>query len=88
MENVAFGLADLAAYQGRADDMEAAIDAAESVRTRYDAVWSELHDQPELIPVTGRRSAPACGASTTWGSRWTSRWTRWAIGRGAPADDR
>lgn len=49
VENVAFGLADLAAYQGREHDMEAAIDAAESVRTRYSAVWSELHDQPELI---------------------------------------
>ena len=50
VENVAFGLADLAAYQGRPEDMDAAIDAAESVRTRYQAVWSELYDQPELIP--------------------------------------
>ena len=30
--------------------MDAAIEAAESVRDRYEAVWSELHDQPELIP--------------------------------------
>ena len=50
VENVAFGLADLAAYQGRADDADAAIEAAESVRIRYQAVWSELHDQPEMIP--------------------------------------
>ena len=50
VENVAFGLADLAAYQDRPGDVEAAIDAAESVRERYQAVWSELHDQPEMIP--------------------------------------
>ncbi len=52
VENVAFGLADLAAYQDRAaeEDEDVAIDAAESVRARYEAVWSELHDQPELIP--------------------------------------
>jgi hypothetical protein len=50
VENVAFGLADLAAYQGRPEDAESAIDAAESVRERYDAVWHELHDQPDLIP--------------------------------------
>ncbi len=50
VENVAFGLADLAAFQGRPDDFDAAIVAAESVRTRYEAVWAELHDQPEMIP--------------------------------------
>jgi tRNA A-37 threonylcarbamoyl transferase component Bud32 len=50
VENVAFGLADLAAYQGRLDDMDGSIDAAESVRTRYEAVWSELYDQPDLVP--------------------------------------
>jgi hypothetical protein len=50
VENVAFGLADLAAYQGRPDDIDAAITAAESVRVRYQAVWSELYDQPEMIP--------------------------------------
>ncbi|MEI7744358.1 MAG: DUF4032 domain-containing protein, partial [Chloroflexota bacterium] len=49
VENVAFGLADLAAYQGRDEDMDAAIAAAESVRARYAVVWSELHDQPEVI---------------------------------------
>ncbi len=42
VENVAFGLADLAAYQGRPEDVDAAIESAESVRVRYDAVWHEL----------------------------------------------
>ena len=50
VENVAFGLADLAAYQGRDMDVDAAIAAAESVRARYQAVWDELYGQPELIP--------------------------------------
>ena len=50
VENVAFGLADLAAYQGREDDVDVAIGAAESVRARYEAVWGELYAQPELIP--------------------------------------
>jgi Domain of unknown function (DUF4032)/Lipopolysaccharide kinase (Kdo/WaaP) family len=50
VENVAFGLADLAAYQGRHDEVEVSIAAAESVRARYEAVWDELYGQPELIP--------------------------------------
>lgn len=50
VENVAFGLADLAAYQDRPEDVDAAIESAESVRARYDAVWRELHDAPDLIP--------------------------------------
>src|SRR5215218_3509037 len=50
VENVAFGLADLAAYQGRDEDIDAAIASAESVRARYEAVWGELYAQPELIP--------------------------------------
>ncbi len=50
VENVAFGLADLAAYLGREEDMDEAIDAAQSVRTGYEAVWRELHDHPEMIP--------------------------------------
>lgn len=48
VENVAFGLADLAALQGLSDDSDDAIEAAEGVRTRYEAVWSELHEEPEL----------------------------------------
>jgi hypothetical protein len=50
VENVAFGLADLARYQGRPFDEDAVIGAAESVRTRYLAVWGELHEQPDLVP--------------------------------------
>jgi hypothetical protein len=47
VENIAFGLADLASMQG-ADDPDGAIDAAERVRDRYRAVWAELHDEPVL----------------------------------------
>lgn len=54
LENVAFGLADLAALQGSADPDEA-IDAAERVRDRYRAVWAELHDEP--IIFAGDRQA-------------------------------
>ncbi len=50
VENVAFGLADLAAYQVRPEDVDTAIESAESVRLRYDAVWHELYGQPDLIP--------------------------------------
>lgn len=48
VENVAFGLADLAALQGRPEELDDAIAAAEGVRTRYEAVWAELHHEPEL----------------------------------------
>jgi hypothetical protein len=47
VENVAFGLADLAAMQD-AFDPDESIDAAERVRDRYRAVWTELHDEPVL----------------------------------------
>jgi hypothetical protein len=50
VENVGFGLADLGAMQGRADAFEDAVQAAEGVRTRYLAVWNELHLEPELSP--------------------------------------
>jgi hypothetical protein len=50
VENVAFGLADLAIYQGLPGEVDAAIESAETVRRRYEAVWRELYDQPELIP--------------------------------------
>ncbi len=53
VENVAFGLADLAALQGRPGDMDAQIAAAETVRTRYEALWDELHRVDEL-PVGDR----------------------------------
>ncbi|HEV8280909.1 MAG TPA: lipopolysaccharide kinase InaA family protein, partial [Candidatus Limnocylindrales bacterium] len=41
VENVAFGLADLGAMQGRDDAADDAVEAAASVRTRYAAVWDE-----------------------------------------------
>jgi hypothetical protein len=50
VENVAFGLADLAALQGISDDPDDAIEAAEDVRRRYEAVWAELHDEPAVAP--------------------------------------
>ena len=48
VENVAFGLADLALMQGRPGDLDDAIEAAESVRDRYRSIWTELTLQPEL----------------------------------------
>jgi hypothetical protein len=48
VENVAFGLADLAAFQGHPEAMEDQIAAAESVRHRYSALWRELHGQVEI----------------------------------------
>lgn len=50
VENVAFGLADLGAMQGRGDTFDDAVEAAETVRTRYLAVWEELHFEPEVAP--------------------------------------
>ena len=49
-ENVAFGLADLGAMQGRDGAEDDALEAAGTVRARYDAVWDELHLEPELSP--------------------------------------
>jgi tRNA A-37 threonylcarbamoyl transferase component Bud32 len=48
VENVAFGLADLAVYQGHPEAMDEQIAAAESVRHRYTALWRELHDQIDI----------------------------------------
>ena len=48
VENVAFGLADLAAMQGRGDLVDEAVAAAEGVRERYLALWDELHAEEEL----------------------------------------
>jgi hypothetical protein len=48
VENVGFGLADLGAMQGRDDAFEDAVEAAETVRTSYRALWDELNDVPEL----------------------------------------
>jgi tRNA A-37 threonylcarbamoyl transferase component Bud32 len=51
VENVGFGLADLGAMQGRPDAFDDAVEAAETVRTRYNALWDELHLEPELSPT-------------------------------------
>ncbi len=48
VENVAFGLADLGAMQGRESAADDAVEAAETVHSRYAAVWDELHLEPEL----------------------------------------
>jgi len=48
VENVGYGLADVAALQGRLEDIDAAVDAAEGVRERYEAIWAELHQEPAL----------------------------------------
>jgi len=50
VENVGFGLADLGAMQGRDDAFEDAVEAAETVRARYVAMWDELHDVHEVSP--------------------------------------
>ncbi len=50
VENVAFGLADLAAFQGRPEAMDEQVEAAEAVRTRYTQLWSELFRQVEIQP--------------------------------------
>ena len=55
VENVAFGLADLGAMQGRGDTFDDAVEAAETVRSRYTAVWDELHLEPEV--ASGDRHA-------------------------------
>jgi hypothetical protein len=55
VENVAFGLADLAAFLGRSIEDDDPIEAAESVRSRYDRLWHELHREDEV--ATGDRHA-------------------------------
>jgi hypothetical protein len=48
VENVAFGLADLAAFQGRPEAMDEQIEAAEAVRVRYTQLWDELFGPVEI----------------------------------------
>ena len=48
VENVGFGLADVAALQGRPEDFTSAIEGSENVRERYEAIWRELHLEPQL----------------------------------------
>jgi hypothetical protein len=50
VENVAFGLADLAALQGRDEGPDDAIAAADAVVHRYRVLWDELHVTPDLPP--------------------------------------
>ena len=45
VENVAYGLADVAALQGRPEAFDDAVTAAEMVRTTYGSVWEELHHE-------------------------------------------
>lgn len=48
VENVGYGLADVAMLQDRPQDLDAAVIDAESVRDRYRAIWAELHAEPAL----------------------------------------
>ncbi|MBA2719895.1 MAG: DUF4032 domain-containing protein [Chloroflexi bacterium] len=50
VENVAFGLADLAAMQGWGDGSDDAIAAAERVKDRYQQIWGVIKDEPILHP--------------------------------------
>jgi len=50
VENVGFGLADLGAMQERPDAFDDAVEAAETVRTRYAQVWDEVTMEPEVSP--------------------------------------
>jgi len=55
VENVGYGLADVAALQGRPEDFDEAVASAEMVRTRYASIWNELHDEPP-IPTFDRHA--------------------------------
>ena len=58
VENVAFGLADLAAMQGAPDADDDAIDAAERVRDRYVQSGTRSTTSPSSTRTTARRSGP------------------------------
>ncbi len=58
VENVAFGLADLAAAQDRLELVDEAVGAAEGVRDRYAALWKELHAE-ELLTAADRHAVTA-----------------------------
>jgi hypothetical protein len=55
VENVGYGLADVAALQGRPEDFDDAIASAEAVRATYRAIWAELHLEP-MIPAGDRHA--------------------------------
>jgi hypothetical protein len=48
LENVGFGLADLAAISGRESGDDEAIAAVDVLEKSYRELWHELHDRPEL----------------------------------------
>jgi DNA-binding transcriptional MerR regulator len=48
VENVGYGLADVALLQDRPEDLDGAVEAAENVRERYEAIWRELNLEPSL----------------------------------------
>lgn len=48
VENVGYGLAEVALLQDRREDLDGAVEAAENVRERYEAIWRELHVEPRL----------------------------------------
>jgi len=48
VENLGFGLADVAMLQRRPGDVDGAIQAAHACRDRYRAIWDELHLEPEV----------------------------------------
>ena len=88
VENVAFGLADLGAMQGRPDAFDDAVDAAETVRTRYASVWDELHLEPELVagrPARRPRADPAAQRPRLRGRRDRAGADRRSRRRGRPA---
>jgi DNA-binding transcriptional MerR regulator len=55
VENVGYGLADVAMLQDRPEDLDDAANAAENVRERYEAIWRELHEEPRL-PIGDRHA--------------------------------
>jgi hypothetical protein len=55
VENVGYGLADVAMLQRRPQDLDDAVVAAEGVRTRYRAIWDELHFEP-VLPAGDRHA--------------------------------
>ena len=53
------------------DAFDDAVEAAETVRTRYTSVWDELHSSPSRARRPARHPRRASGGSTTSGSRST-----------------
>ena len=78
VENVAFGLADVAAMQGRPEAFDDAVAAAEMVRTTLHLGVGRAPPRARVRHrTTGTRSGRASAASTTSASRSTrSRWSR------------